>query len=70
MFLVNHISEQIFKEKNFKKVALEIKHILRLSRMKEYASPENKTSIRAHRLLALKFSFLQQKRLNQRKTAF
>ena len=34
------ISELIFQ-----KVATEIKHILRLSRLKEYASPENKISI-------------------------
>ena len=29
----------------FQKVATEINHILRLSRLKEYASPENKASI-------------------------
>ena len=37
---VRRISELIFQ-----KVATEFKHILRLSRLKEYASPENKTSI-------------------------
>ena len=44
-FRVNTENPYPISELIFEKVATKIKYILRLSRLKEYASPENKTSI-------------------------